>query len=177
MEKKKVRNTITFLLCRQKSKTIAASILVRGMHNCPKFKTHMGEDSSGCYSHTVVGVRGAVHWSKPNVSSRAWRSPLSTVFHLQLSVELSCWPRNVLPAPVSHSFPLVSISMFMQLHRELVWKLPSDSLLWSGFLSICTSPVQELQGSMLCVLVLSPTHCLWTYQGERLETGGWFLFT
>lgn len=96
---------MTFLLWSQKSKTITASILVTGMYHCPKQKHTWGEDSSGCYSRTVVWAweerctavsqmsevqPGEALWAGFGV----WRSPVNRVRSLPFKAGLL--------VPISH---------------------------------------------------------------------------
>jgi len=62
----------------------------------PEAKTHtLGGFLWLLFQYSSVGVRRAVCWSKPNVSSTAWRSLGSSVLTLQFKVKL--------PVSISHS--------------------------------------------------------------------------
>lgn len=78
---KNVKQTITFLLWSQKFKTIAASILVTGVHHSPKLKHTWGRVAVAAIPVQWRGCekRSAVHQGKPHISSTAWRSPVSRI--------------------------------------------------------------------------------------------------
>lgn len=142
MEKKKVRKTVTFLLCRQKSKTIAASILVRGVHNCPKFKTWGRSPLTAIpiqwwvWEERCIGVN-QMSTARPGEALWAWFFICSSVLsspadHIMFSLLLS---HAVSPLYLSACLCNCTVSWFDNFHLIHF----CDLIPWASVQALCRS--------------------------------------